>query len=59
MSEQPKRIGRDCQWSDCTKTVSDGPLWRVNPKGERGIFMCGEHARALSDDTTGETGGHA
>jgi hypothetical protein len=39
-----KRIGRDCQQEGCDKTVSDGPLIRVNPKGERGVFMCQEHA---------------
>lgn len=45
-----KRIGRDCQTSDCTKTVNDGPLWRVNPKGEPGVFMCGEHAEEVRGD---------
>lgn len=42
-----KRIGRDCQYEGCEATVDDGPLWRVNPKGERGIFMCGKHARVV------------
>lgn len=41
----PKRIGSDCQRDGCPRTVADGPLWRVNPKGERGIFMCEEHMR--------------
>lgn len=41
---QAKRIGRDCQQEGCDKTVSDGPLIRINPKGERGVFMCQEHA---------------
>lgn len=39
-----KRRGQDC-WADgCESTVDDGPLYRVNPKGEPGIFMCQAHA---------------
>lgn len=38
-----KRVGRDCDEWGCEKTVEDGALYRVNPKGRPGIFMCAEH----------------
>jgi hypothetical protein len=47
-----KRVGRDCQQVGCDQTVSDGPLIRVNPKGERGVFMCEEHAVGPVGGTT-------
>jgi hypothetical protein len=31
---------RYCDGDDCTNTTNDGVLWRMNPKGEKGIFMC-------------------
>lgn len=40
-----KQGGRDCDAEGCTRTVGDGVLHRVNPKGQSGIFMCEEHAR--------------
>lgn len=43
---QGKKGGMDCDEFGCDRTVQDGVLWRVNPKGEPGIFMCGEHAKA-------------
>lgn len=43
-----KRRGRDCQSDECTATVEDGPLYRVNPKGVPGIFMCEKHAREVN-----------
>lgn len=39
-----KSVGWDCDAWDCYRNVSDGPLWRVNPFGQPGIFMCAEHA---------------
>lgn len=41
-----KKKGWDCDEDGCTKTVQDGPLFRVNPKGQPGIFMCREHEEA-------------
>ena len=41
--EPGKKAGWNCDEKGCQKTVQDGPLWRVNPKGRPGIFMCGEH----------------
>lgn len=38
-----KRVGRDCDEWACDQTVENGPLYRVNPKGRPGIFMCAEH----------------
>jgi len=48
MSEDEKRVGWDCQAEGCTRTVLDGPVYRVNPKGEKGIFMCPEHAQFVN-----------
>lgn len=34
-----------CDYEDCDRSPINGdPLFRVNPKGEIGIFMCREHA---------------
>ena len=38
-----KKIGRTCDFPGCARTVDDGPLYRVNPKGQPGIFECGQH----------------
>jgi hypothetical protein len=46
MSE--KQTGWDCDAEGCTKTVENGVLWRVNPKGVKGIFMCGEHRQIVN-----------
>lgn len=35
--------GIDCGFPGCTNTVNDGPLWRANPKGQPGFFVCGGH----------------
>jgi hypothetical protein len=40
-----KNTGWDCDYENCTKTKDDGALWRVNPRGVKGIFMCSDHAR--------------
>lgn len=47
-----KKTGWDCAQDDCTRTAEDGPLWRVNPKGQKGIFMCGEHAQQADQPPT-------
>lgn len=41
--ENGKIIGRECQADGCGRTVDDGVLWRVNPKGQPGVFMCSVH----------------
>ncbi|QMU97826.1 hypothetical protein FVO59_11875 [Microbacterium esteraromaticum] len=43
-----KKVGHDCDEWMCQKTVDDGVLFRVNPRGRPGIFMCAEHA-AVTD----------
>lgn len=45
-----KRVGRNCDEWACTATVNDGPLWRVNPKGRPGIFMCSAHRDGYGQD---------
>ncbi len=45
---QGKAVGRDCDEYGCARTVDDGPLYRVNPKGEPGIFMCKDHTIAVN-----------
>lgn len=45
-----KRVGRNCDEWTCTKTVEDGPLYRVNPRGRPGIFMCNEHIDSVRSD---------
>lgn len=47
-SARKARLVFDCDETGCTRTVDDGPLHRVNPRGEPGIFMCDEHARAVN-----------
>jgi len=37
-----------CEFEGCPKTMRDGVLWRVNPKGVPGIFMCKEHAQSVN-----------
>lgn len=41
-----KKAGWNCYGADCDKTANDGPLYRTEPKGEKGRFMCGECAEA-------------
>lgn len=43
LDDAAKKRGWNCDETDCSKTVKDGPLFRVNPKGQPGIFMCKEH----------------
>lgn len=39
-----KRALQDCDFPGCTRSVHDGAvLRRVNPKGQPGIFECGDH----------------
>jgi hypothetical protein len=34
-----------CDWPGCDRSPVDGwALFRVNPKGQTGVFMCSEHA---------------
>lgn len=34
-----------CDWPECDRSPADGwALLRVNPTGQKGIFMCSEHA---------------
>lgn len=40
----PRHRDTPCAVDGCTVT---SPLYRVNPKGEAGIFMCAEHAREV------------
>jgi hypothetical protein len=40
----PRTQVTPCAVDGCGKTDA---LFRVNPKGERGIFMCLQHARAV------------
>jgi hypothetical protein len=35
-----KKAGWNCYGADCEKTAKDGPLYRTEPKGEPGRFMC-------------------
>lgn len=35
-----KKAGWNCYGADCTKTAKDGPLYRTEPKGLPGRFMC-------------------
>jgi hypothetical protein len=44
-AREEKRAGWDCDHETCGKTKDDGTLWRVNPKGVKGVFMCADHAR--------------
>ena len=40
-----------CDWPDCPRTIVDGwALFRVNPTGQTGIFMCSEHAGASPEE---------
>lgn len=43
-AEKSRTAETPCAWPSCEKTVHDGPLLRVNPKGEVGIWMCRPHA---------------
>lgn len=37
-----------CAEDGCARCAADGHvMWRVNTKGQKGIFMCGEHAEAV------------
>lgn len=40
----PRTSETPCAVDDCAATDA---LYRVNPKGEPGIFMCAEHARRI------------
>jgi hypothetical protein len=40
-----------CDWPDCDRSPAGGwALLRVNPTGQRGVFMCAEHAGASPDE---------
>jgi hypothetical protein len=40
-----------CDEPGCPKSPANGDvLYRVNPKGEKGIFMCKDHEAATWDD---------
>lgn len=40
-----------CNEETCDRSPANGfALFRVNPKGEKGVFMCEEHARELKKD---------
>ena len=39
-----------CAEDSCDRSPATGwPLFRVNPKGERGVFMCKEHAAEVHE----------
>lgn len=38
-----------CAFDGCVRTVHEGfAFFRVNPKGEKGIFMCLDHAKEVN-----------
>lgn len=40
-----------CDEKDCKRSPVNGhPLYRVNPKGQTGIFMCREHAEKVEKE---------
>lgn len=42
---QPRTGYTPCDWPECEHSIVNGwALFRVNPTGQRGIFMCSEHA---------------
>lgn len=42
-----------CAWPGCTRSAESGDvLVRVNPKGEPGIFMCRDDARAYAAEVS-------
>lgn len=43
-----KKTGWNCDYERCERTVEDGRLDRVNPKGVKGVFMCGPHANEVN-----------
>lgn len=45
------RSDTPCAESGCEITPQDAPLFRVNPKGESGIFMCREHEETTWNTT--------
>jgi hypothetical protein len=50
------RSDTPCAESGCEITPQDAPLFRVNPKGESGIFMCREHEETTWNTTHEGTG---
>ena len=48
----PVRTGyTPCDWPGCEHSIVNGwALFRVNPTGQRGIFMCSEHAGASPEE---------
>lgn len=40
-----------CDYPECNRTPADGwALFRVNPKGQTGIFMCSEHSDTSQEE---------
>ena len=40
-----------CDWPECDRSPANGHmLFRVNPKGQKGVFMCQEHAGPDADE---------
>lgn len=52
------RTGLDpCDESGCDRTPADGyVLYRVNPKGQPGVYMCREHAEAVEREAVFDDG---
>lgn len=41
----PRTAYTPCEWPECDRSPVGGwALFRVNPTGQKGIFMCSEHA---------------
>lgn len=44
----PRTAYTPCAWDGCERSPANkDPLFRVNPTGETGIFMCAEHKTAV------------
>ena len=50
-----KKKGWDCDYEGCVRNAEDGPLLRVNPRGQKGIFMCQAHAAEVNSWTERDT----
>lgn len=40
VAHDPRVHGYDCDGPDCLRNAHDGPLWRMTPRGQPGVFYC-------------------